>query len=153
MNNKAIFLYGTLRKGGHFSKVMPVSKKSTIYKITGIRMYNLYAYPAVIITNNNEDYTIGELHDYSNLSNVEWSKLIRQLDIIENVARKLYERNIIKTSFGNTVLYTANRSWFDEEIKYAQKIKKPYPIIHDWAYEDSGVKNMLIKNFKQKKTK
>lgn len=150
MEPRSILVYGTLRTGGYFSRILPPYNDIKLVEFHGIRMYsyNLGAYPCAIITDDEEDYVIAELRDYSNLTDAEWKALITELDRVENVAAGLFQRNVVKSSLGMSIVYTANRKWFDDELAYYNKARKPLEIVHDWACKDArvamGVKNVKV---------
>lgn len=139
-----IFVYGTLRTGGYFSRVLPTAKSIVLQTLTGIRMYTLGAFPCVIITGEDTDYVLGELRDYTNLLEDEWTALIKELDRIENVSSGLYKRETINTKLGEAVIYVANReAWFDREMKVHSEHNRMFRMIHDWADEDLHIKRNI----------
>jgi len=134
-----IFVYGTLRTGGRFSNLLPENKKTSIYTIHGLRMYNLLVvdFPGVIKTNNSKDYVVGELQEYD-LTAIEENALLSLLDQVECVDQGLFKRSIITLSTGDKVwIYEFNR--FDE-VKYRLKMEGKSPkIVHDWATVDHSI--------------
>lgn len=149
--SKSLFVYGTLRTGGYFSRRLSpyVCKSIRIVELSGIEMYSLGAYPCAILTNNDNHFVIGELRDYSNLSDEEWGGLLEEMDKVENVRSGFYQRIMINTSLGETTMYVANRiAWFDAEKKKRKLAGHPFQVLNDWAQYDpavaKGIKNVKV---------
>jgi len=129
-----IFVYGTLRTGGEFSRFLPKERKSVICKMTGLRMYSLKQFPGAIKTNDPDDYVIGELQEY-NLPAKEEVELIELLDQIENIASGLFKRSSIPLPDGDKALiyeFSMLEVWERELRKTGTRPE----IIHDWATVD-----------------
>jgi len=109
-NHGYVFVYGTLKKGGFFSKRFnKVRRKSTKAKITGT-MYCMGGFPGIVMKGGKTIY--GELHLYD-----KFGKVIKEMDKIEGHygrgnKNNLYNKNIIqvKTSSGvkRAIVYTLN---------------------------------------------
>jgi len=136
-----LFVYGTLRKGGHFARALPEGRKIRLCEVTGLRIYNLGQYPAIIATGDPKDKAMGEVQDYKGvLTKKEEKELLKKLDAIENVASGLYERRTISTPYGKAIIYVANRKvWFDDFLKKRESEGYPLTMITDWASVDPGV--------------
>lgn len=81
-----VFVYGTLKEGGHFSfgfeedrvAVRPAKAKGVLY--------NLGNFPGAALGGN--DYIHGELHTYSN-----FRRIVREMDRIEGCAGRKHENS------------------------------------------------------------
>lgn len=109
-----VFVYGTLKVGGHFAQSfngVRVSSKDATIEGTMFSIGNQF--PAVVL--EGDTTIIGELHEYDNITDV-----LRHLDFIEGYSKgnekyNLYNRSIatIKTEDGDDVeawIYTFNQS-------------------------------------------
>jgi gamma-glutamylcyclotransferase (GGCT)/AIG2-like uncharacterized protein YtfP len=67
MSNVKIFVYGTLKEGGHFAKSFDeVREKSKPATIQG-QLFDVASwFPGVKLTGSPEDIVYGELHEYKN---------------------------------------------------------------------------------------
>ncbi len=94
-NNLKVFVYGTLKKGGVFSKRFDKNReKVKIGKIKGTMFSINNSFPGVVL--NGKTIITGEVHEYSNAEEVE-----RSLDNIEGFAgledpSNLYNKEIVE---------------------------------------------------------
>jgi len=147
MMNQKIFVYGTLRTGGYFSNSLVEAANKHLCKVVGVEMYNLNAYPGVIITKNPYHYIEGEVIDYSNLSNDEWESVLTTLDIIEGVDYNLFKRGFIETPYGKALIYLVdNESWFDKQKALQEKRGFPFEKVIDWADKDPNIQKRVENN-------
>jgi gamma-glutamylcyclotransferase (GGCT)/AIG2-like uncharacterized protein YtfP len=147
-----IFFYGTLRKGGHFSRGLPKDRKIHLCQLEGVRVYKLGWFPGATITGEKEDYIVGEVNDFEGVvSQEEWDAMVANWDRIEGVSAGLFERKTIETPHGEAIIYTAS----DETLESAaDQVKrrggKGLEIVNDWAEVDrdvaEGVKTLKEKN-------
>ena len=136
-----LFFYGTLRKGGIFSMGLPKDRKITLCQIQGIRMYMLGQYPGVQVTDNEEDYVVGEMVDFDGIiSNDEWERLLERMDCIEGVDFGLFERSVIETPYGEVIIYLVT----NKTLGLFKKAYDKYPaVLNDWAAVDPDVADMV----------
>lgn len=109
-----VFVYGTLKEGGHFAQEFnSVRKSSEPAEIQGTMFSVNGMYPAVILEGNTVIH--GEIHEFEN-----FERILPRLDMIEGYNElsdpplNLYNRSIITitTLSGKTVeawIYTFNR--------------------------------------------
>jgi gamma-glutamylcyclotransferase (GGCT)/AIG2-like uncharacterized protein YtfP len=89
-----IFVYGTLKVGGHFAKQFDKNRLSSVPATAKGVMYEASGwYPAVIF--GGDDDVIGELHEYAD---IEW--VLQELDYIEGSSKygnkhDLYNRHMV----------------------------------------------------------
>ena len=136
-----LFFYGTLRKGGMFSRDLPEDRKITLCQLKGIKMYMLGQYPGVQITNDEEDYVVGEVVDFEGvLSNDEWERLLERMDLIEGVNFGLFKRSMIEMPHGEVIIYLIT----DKTLGLFKKAYNRDPaVLNDWAAVDPDVADMV----------
>jgi gamma-glutamylcyclotransferase (GGCT)/AIG2-like uncharacterized protein YtfP len=112
MKNKGhVFVYGSLKVGGHFAKAFDgVRKNITKASVKGT-LFNMGSFPGIVL--GGEKTVHGELHLYE-----DFAQVVRRMDYIEgyrkrNDPRNLYHKNVIevKTGDGKTIkalVYTLN---------------------------------------------
>lgn len=111
-----VFVYGTLKKGGYFSKSFDsVRERSVPSRIKGT-LFNIGngEFPGVVLNNENE--VVGELHTYR-----ERKDVLKLMDHIEGVEQKLFKREMTSVKLENNeikeaIIYTFNQSTDDFEI-------------------------------------
>jgi len=139
---KKLFVYGSFRNGGSRSSMFPACKSATRTKLEGMLMYAFkeVGYPGATITNNKNDYIVGDVLDFSNVPDEEWRILLIYLDRIEGVGFGLFKRAKVKTPVGPAWIYLFSHKQMLEEFeqKYKQE-KKSLPMIRDWAEIDPSV--------------
>jgi len=140
-----VFFYGTLRKGGIFSRSLPEDRKITLCQLKGIRMYMLGQFPGVQVTNDKKDFVVGEVVDFEGiLSQEEWDAMITNMDRIENTANGLFERSMIETPHGEAIIYLVTDDTlkvFGEDFKKYRD--KDLEILTDWASVDPMIADMV----------
>lgn len=97
-------------------------------------------YPGAVVTDNKNDYIVGDVLDFSNVPDNQWERLLTNLDMVEGVDFCLFKRDQVKTPIGLAWIYLFNHKQMlnDFERMYKKK-KKPLPIIHNWAEIDPSV--------------
>lgn len=103
-----LLVYGTLRKRGKFSFLLPPPQFHKIIILRGFEMYDLKNKPASRVSNNKEDFIICEVLDYNNSSYVTRKYILFVLSILESTFIKKYKRHLIEfesDTFGYIYLY------------------------------------------------
>jgi gamma-glutamylcyclotransferase (GGCT)/AIG2-like uncharacterized protein YtfP len=97
--NKQLFIYGSLRQGGSRANLLP-EHKGIIAKVRldGFLMYDFGDYPGMM--KNKGSHVIGDVIDFSNLSDKQWKKFLQRTDEVEGVDFGLFERKEINTPHG-----------------------------------------------------
>lgn len=121
-----IIVYGTLRRKGKFSFLLPSPQFHKIITLKGFEMYDLKNKPASRVSNNKENFIICEVLGYTNSSYVTRKYILFVLSILELTFIRKYKRYLIQfepSTYGYIYLY----NW---KIN-TEKFKK----INDWIEE------------------
>lgn len=129
---KRLVVYGTLRRGGRFSGVMPDKGHCEVVELHGVRVYETISFfPGAQITGNDEDYVVAEVWDFEDhLTDDEWKRLINRLDGIECIGRDnngLFKRTTVETPLGEAVIYAMNDPSLVEPTLEKDRV------INDWS--------------------
>lgn len=134
-----IIVYGTLRRGQcreHIVEKLRQAGESQLVELQGLKMFDLGAFPGVLITNDPNDKIVAEIID-GNFSAVQENALTRQLDFIEGIQLDkegnhvgLYKRVMWLTSEGPALIYVFNRPMTGKHkvvvdwVKYCEEKEK-----------------------------
>jgi len=139
---KKLVVYGSFRKGGSRESIFPIPKKITRVKVQGMLMYAFpeLGYPGAVITDNKDDYIVGDILDFENLLNVQWKRLVKALDQIERTDIGLFKRMVVKTEDGEACIYVFTDYQMLSYMKQLyEKYGKSLPLISDWSEIDPSV--------------
>ena len=117
---KAVFVYGTLKEGGHYSYYFDECRTSSRKAVIDGCLYKGLPFPFVVIDRPGEVH--GEVHEYD-----DFDKILKLIDNIEGFVSEgydgnLYERAVVEATLenGDKVDVYVYHMLFDKAMMYVQ---------------------------------